>query len=88
MGDFIKAALPWVVMGIAIIILGISHSKKKGSNNVEAKTQEEPDKENANYMTEGMCIGIALGSTGLFNSGTGISIGMLLGMVIGMQIKK
>ena len=49
-------------------------------------------REKENYLTEGMCLGIALGA-GLrslldMDLGVAISIGMLLGALIGQQVPK
>lgn len=80
MGDFITAALPWVVIGLAAAFFCAARIKRKG---------EEYER---NYMTVGMCIGMcigtALGSTGIINLGLGISLGVLAGEIIGMNIRE
>ena len=80
MMDFIKSALPFVIIGICVAII---------SSNYHKKENEADDK---NYLTEGMCCGMCLGvvfSTSLhINIGLGISIGMLIGETIGVLIKK
>ncbi len=80
--DFIRAAAPWVAMGLAVAILaarGVSR-KKKGK------------KADGDYGTEGMCLGMCFGllAGNLLENGTGIgiSLGMLLGLVIGTCIPK
>lgn len=91
MKDFIMAALPWVIMGISIAILVTNASKVKKAIKSNTTDKEETKKDD-NYMSEGMCIGMSLGvvfgTTGIFDLGTGISLGMLVGLVIGMYIKK
>ena len=79
--DFIRAASPWVAMGILLLILfakGAS-DKKKGTAH-------------GNYGTEGMCLGMcfgtALGASFGDNAGLGISIGMLIGLAIGSCISQ
>ena len=79
MRDFMLAALPWIIIGIAVAVIFAFRSRKK-------------DDEPQNCMTEGMCIGmclgVAIGSTGLISLALGISSGMLIGEVIGFIIKK
>lgn len=80
--DFIRAAAPWVAMGLLLAIFAVRSavSKKK-----EKKTED-------NYGMEGMCLGMcfgtALGTTLGNNTGIGISLGMLVGLGIGMCIRK
>lgn len=79
MKDFILAALPWILIGIAIAIICVSMN----THNV-GKTK--------NYLTEGLCIGICFGLTLSFaifiSQALGTSLGMLLGVTIGIMIKK
>lgn len=79
MRDFVTAALPWVIMGTALAVLFATREKRRAA-------------EDANYMTEGMCIGMcigaALGSAKAVDIGLGISLGMLVGEVAGMNMKK
>ena len=71
--DFFRAALPWIAMGLLLVILLVRGASAK-------KGKEKP----ADYGTEGMCLG-----TSLFdNSGLGISLGMLIGLAIGSGIRK
>ena len=80
--DFIRAAAPWVAMGLLVAIFAVRSmvNKKKG------KKSED------NYGTEGMCLGMcfgtAIGTAIGNNTGIGISLGMLAGLVIGMCIPK
>ncbi|MCH3972969.1 MAG: hypothetical protein LKE53_09470 [Oscillospiraceae bacterium] len=41
-----------------------------------------------NHMTDGMCMGVVFGTTGIIDIATGISLGILLGLAVGMSIKK
>ncbi|ALB44982.1 hypothetical protein [Clostridium beijerinckii] len=95
--DFLLAALPWVVMGIAIAFAVVSFSRKKDKLNIGG--QKGLDKENSksmvdedDYMSVEMCLGICFGSVfsllGLVSLSYGISFGMLIGMVAGIYIKK
>lgn len=81
MDNFIYAAAPWIIIGMAVVTLFVIKAKGKNEN-----VKRE------NYMTEGMCIGICLGvvlgSSGIIDLALGISLGMLIGEVIGMGIKK
>ena len=80
--EFIRAAAPWVAIGLLVAIFAVRSavSKKKG------KKSED------NYGTEGMCLGMcfgtAIGTAIGNNTGIGISLGMLAGLVIGMCIPK
>lgn len=97
MVDFLLAALPWVIMGIAIAVIAANFSRikrkpntKEQENSVEANS---PNTENGeNYMSVGMCLGMCVGtvfsSTGMIPLSYGISFGMLIGMVAGMRIQK
>lgn len=73
--EFIKAATPWVTIGLCIIVLCVTHirNKKKG------KAAE------CNYMTEGMCLGLCVATA--INK-EWMALGVLVGMVIGTLIKK
>ena len=79
--DFLRAALPWIAVGLLLaVFFARSARKKKG---------EEPS---ADCGTEGMCLGMcfgsAIGASGAVSIGLGISLGMLIGLVIGTCIKK
>ena len=79
--DFLRAALPWVAMGLLLAVLFARSAGKE-------KKEETPD----NYGTTGMCLGMCFGTaigTALGNHiGLGISLGMLIGLVVGSGIKK
>ena len=79
--DFLRAALPWIAVGLALAVLcarGAGKARKK-----------EPA---SDYGTEGMCLGMCLGTaigTAFGNhTGIGISLGMLIGLAIGTCCKK
>ena len=80
--DFMRAALPWIAMGLLLAIFCAGSASGKSKNN---KTDD-------NYGTEGMCLGMCLGTaigTALDNNtGIGISLGMLIGLAIGTCMKK
>lgn len=77
--DFLRAALPWIVIGLLLAVFFVKNAGKK-------------EKQRDDYGTEGMCLGMCLGTaigTSLGNNtGIGISFGMLIGLVIGTCIKK
>ena len=79
--DFLRAAMPWVAMGLLLAVFAARSAKKK--------TDED---QTDNYRTEGMCLGMCFGTaigTSLGNhTGIGICLGMLLGLAIGSGIKK
>ena len=77
MKEFIFAALPFIVIGISIIIIMVN-KKNKGKES---------------YISEGMCLGMSFGLLvgTLFSNkylGMSISLGMLIGETIGSYIKK
>ena len=97
MADFLLAALPWVVMGIAVAVMLVNFNRKKSELNIEKQkgTDEENSKSTEgenDYMSVGMCLGMCFGSvlslSGIVTLSYGISFGMLIGMTIGMYIKK
>ena len=79
--DFIRAALPWVAMGLLLAVFAARSAGRK-----------KKEKEYDNYGTEGMCLGMCFGTaigTALGNNtGIGITLGMLLGLAVGTSIKK
>ena len=79
--DFLRAAMPWVAMGLLLAVFAARSAKKK--------TDED---QTDNYGTEGMCLGMcfgtAIGTSLGNNTGIGICLGMLLGLAIGSRIKK
>lgn len=79
--DFLRAALPWVTMGLLLAVFFARSAKRK----------KDEDKK-ADYGTVGMCLGMCFGTaigTALGNNtGLGISMGMLMGLAIGTSIKK
>ena len=77
MKEFMMAALPWICIGIAIALFAVNHGASKKA--------KDSDKEYGNYMTEGMCLGMCVGTA---LGGNGLSFVMLIGMVVGMCIKK
>lgn len=88
MKDFIMAALPWVVMGIALAVLAVNVSKKANNKAKVDVDTKDSEAEEDNYMLIGMCIGCALSTTGIISASYGTSFGMLIGMAIGATIKK
>ena len=80
--DFIRAAAPWVAMGLLVIIFCV-----RGA----AKNKNEK-KQDGDYGTEGMCLGMcfgtALGTALGNNTGIGISLGMLIGLAVGMCVPR
>lgn len=77
MKEFLLAALPFIICGIAVIVI-LKNTKKQTSKD--------------NYLVEGMCLGLAFGSMigAMFPSQLGLclSLGMLIGEAIGSYFKK
>ncbi len=52
--EFLRAALPWITVGLCILVIVINH--------IKSKKDKQSDKEaEGNYMTEGMCLGLCVG---------------------------
>ena len=79
--DFLRAALPWVAMGLLLAVLFARSAGKE-------KKEETPDNYGTTGMCLGMCFGTAIGTALGNNTGIGISLGMLIGLVVGSGIKK
>ena len=78
---FFHAATPWLMMGV---VLAVFATRSAGR---EKRSTESED----SYSTEGMCPGMSFGAClgSLFdNTGIGIPLGMLTGLVIGSCIRK
>ena len=78
--DFLRAALPWIAIGLLLAVFCARSMGKK-----------KKEKQSDDYGTEGMCLGMCFGTalgTSLGNTGIGISLGMLIGLAIGSCIKK
>ena len=77
--DFLRAALPWIGMGLLLAVYIAGSVKNK-------------EEQSANFGTEGMCLGMcfgtAIGTAFGNNIAIGLPLGMLLGLVIGSSIKK
>ncbi|MGN0314306.1 MAG: hypothetical protein ACI4EG_05900 [Fusicatenibacter sp.] len=77
--DFLRAALPWIAVGLLLAVFAARGTSKK-------------KEQTGDYGTEGMCIGMcfgtAIGTSFGNNTGLGISLGMLIGLAIGTRIKK
>lgn len=79
MRDFVMAALPWVVIGLAVAVFMANCAQKEDS----AKSQTHGM---AIGMSVGILAGIALSAMGVLENdalGIGIGIGMLWGIALG-----
>ena len=73
---FLRAAMPWLSMGLLVIFLCVRPTLRKSKVNDEYAVLG---------MCFGMCFGTALGSViGESNAGLGASLGMLAGLAIGL----
>ncbi|MDO4978191.1 MAG: hypothetical protein Q4E53_13135 [Eubacteriales bacterium] len=83
MKEFVFAVLPWIIIGLVLIVYFVKRKSPRSPKQNEKVTD---------YSTEGMCMGIcfgcAIGATNVINIGSAISLGMLVGLTIGMLIKK
>lgn len=82
MRDFITAALPWVMMGLAVAVIAVNFAREK-------KTDRK--KQNQAQLTGlllGMALGAALDAAGLFDSpALGMSLGALWGLALGTAME-
>ena len=79
--DFLRAALPWIAIGLLLAVLFARSAGKK-------KKEEQSDDYGTEGMCLGMCLGTAIGTSLGNNTGIGISLGMLIGLAIGTCIEK
>ena len=79
--DFLRAALPWIVMGLLSAVFFARSAGKE-------KNEETPDNYGTTGMCLGMCFGTAIGVALGNHIGLGISLGMLIGLGVGSGIKK
>ena len=80
MRDFMMAALPLVVAGIALAVFFAGRAEKK-------KKQEKENGYEAMGMSLGMCFGAAVGAIFPEYIGVTLSVGMLIGLLVGMCVK-
>ena len=81
MRDFIMAAVPLEVVGIALAVFFTGRAGKK-------KKQEKESGYEAERMSLGMCFGAAVGAIFPEYIGVTLSVGMLIGLLVGMCVKK
>ena len=86
MNEFWTAALPWIVMGLAIAIWAVNCMRAKAEDSEEKKSEHK--RRVSIGIGIGILLGVAFNIVGIFeNHALGISLGMLWGMVIGNSIK-
>ena len=74
MKEFITAALPFVLMGLALAIWAVNSTGKKG---------KQQDKNISQGMALGLLAGVAIGATGVMDYAVCMSLGMLWCIVLG-----
>ena len=79
--DFLRAALPWIAMGLLLAVFFARESRRK-------KDTEKPPNYGSEGMSLGMCLGVALATALHVDVGLGLTLGMLLGLVIGSNTEK
>ena len=78
---FLRAAAPWISLGLLIAFFCVRPTVKKGKKESAAGDYA------VDGMCIGMCIGMAVGSLiGDGNGGLGTSLGMLMGLAVGLCI--
>ena len=80
---FLRAAAPWVSLGLLIAFLCVRPAIQKGKEEAAG----------SDYAVEGMCFGMCIGMAAgsLIDSGSsglGTSLGMLIGLAVGLCIRK
>ena len=83
--EFIRAALPWIVMGVVLAVFFVREAKRKKG---KKDHREKKDDYGAEGMALGMCIGAAISTALHRDIGLGLSLGMLLGLVVGSSMQK
>lgn len=77
MSEIIQQVLPWVIIGIAVVLYAVQYKKR---------AQEK------NYLTKGLACGLGFGTaicgSGIFHPVMIVGMGMLIGEVIGLNIKR
>ena len=83
--DFFSAALPWIVMGVALAVFFVreDHRKKRRKDD-----QKKKDDYGSEGLALGMCFGAAIASAMHWDIGLGLSLSMLLGLVSGSEMEK
>lgn len=82
MKEFITAALPWVMMGLALAVLTVRYAREKKED------QKKRNELQLGGIALGMLLGVAPGTTGLLEShALGISLGALCGLAIGTAVE-
>ncbi len=52
--EFLKSALPWITVGLSVLVIMISHIRSRKGNKKDKEAE-------GNYMSEGMCLELCLG---------------------------
>ncbi|MGN0745416.1 MAG: hypothetical protein ACI4ML_01940 [Aristaeellaceae bacterium] len=81
--DFLRAALPWVAVGLALAVLCV-----RGAGRKKDDGQERAEHYGTEGMSLGLCFGTAIGTSLGNNTGLGMCLGMLIGLAIGTSIRK
>ena len=82
--QFVFAALPWILCGIAVAVICAGMSRKKSKEEEKAL-----EKRMALGTSLGLLFGVALNSLGLWeNDGIGIALGPLWGMALATLYRK
>ena len=79
--EFMRAALPWIAMGLLLAVLLARGARRK-------KDTEKKEDYGSEGMALGMCFGVAIASALQFDIGLGVTVGMLLGLAVGSSIEK
>lgn len=82
MKDIILAVLPVILTGLIVVIIVLGLSRKREKNVIKES-----------YIAEGICVGLCAGvvlnSLGVVSSlAVGISVCMMIGEIVGMNISK
>lgn len=89
--DFIHAAMPWILMGLAVAIFAVGAVRRKGLTTLLTQEEQVLFRKRQNErlslsMALGMLAGIAVGCTPLLDLSAGVACGALVGIGVGYYL--
>lgn len=87
MKDFITAAFPWVVLGIAIAVACAVYARKKNTKQADSKDAEKENGLAMGFTHRVWCLGVAFGTligSVTDNQGLWMPLGLSIGMLFGI----
>ena len=89
MYEFFTGAMPWIVIGLCVV-LGISlHLRRKADQRRHPEHRQQGQETRINEgACIGMCAGVAIASAAGINYGLAMGAGTMIGALIGSRIQK